>query len=389
LSGLAVKETERVNVESLPNGAVSVTIHGEISDELEERLLATATTTEASEAIKSAVYRHRIQYRDKTSPVERGERFPMPRLFVNIQGKLELVEQEFILDLGGWTLNGYAPELTPEEFSIYDTTERWEIDVRSDKVVYSHLEQNVQLEIGILKMDWTDLELSRWLDHELHQRDITRPVLLEFCRKVVAYLMERRHIPLNDLLRFKYQLARAVKQKIADYRKAAYTTGYQTFLLSPDAHVETRFGDFSFENRGYPFASSYQGAYQFKKHFFGTVGDLSNSGEEFECAKIIDTLPQIKYWIRNLAKQEQTSFWLPTSTDRFYPDFVAQLHDGRVLVIEYKGAHLADTQDTKEKKNIGELWAAKSNGKAIFLMAEQRNIRGQGIKEQISALLGG
>jgi len=159
--------------------------------------------------------------------------------------------------------------------------------------------------------------------------------------------------------------------------------------LSPDAHVETRFGDFSFENRGYPFASSYQGAYQFKKHFFGTVGELSDSGEEFECAKIIDTFSQIQYWIRNLAKQEHTSFWLPTSTDRFCPDFVAQLHDGRVLVIEYKGAHFADTQDTKEKKNIGELWTTKSDGKAIFLMAEQQNIKGQGIREQIAALLGG
>lgn len=117
------------------------------------------------------------------------------------------------------------------------------------------------------------------------------------------------------------------------------------------------------------------------------VGELDSKGEEFECARLIDTLPQVTHWIRNLATRPQTSFWFPTSTDRFYPDFVAQLQDGRILVIEYKGAHLIDTQDTKEKKNIGELWAAKSNGKGLFLMAEKRNSLGQSLENQITALL--
>lgn len=49
-------------------------------------------------------------------------------------------------------------------------------------------------------------------------------------------------------------------------------------------------------------------------------------------------MKEVKYWVRNLAVQPRTSFWLPTSTDRFYPDFVAELVDGRVLVMEYKGA---------------------------------------------------
>jgi hypothetical protein len=94
---------------------------------------------------------------------------------------------------------------------------------------------------------------------------------------------------------------------------------------------------------------SYQGAYQFQKHFHGTVGELEPKGEEFECAKLIDTLPQVKFWIRNLSGRPQTSFWLPTSTDRFYPDFVAMLNDGRIFAIEYKGAHLAHGPDTLEK----------------------------------------
>jgi type III restriction enzyme len=197
--------------------------------------------------------------------------------------------------------------------------------------------------------------------------------------------MEKRGLSLNHLLRFKFQLANALQQKVKTYRQQAYANGYQTFLFGPKAQVETSFADgFAFEkNLPYPATWHYQGACQFPKHFFGMVGELESKGEEFECAKLIDTLPQVKHWIRNLAGRPQTSFWLPTSTDRFYPDFVAQLHDGRVFVIEYKGAHLIDTQDTKEKQNIGELWAAKSSGKGLFLMAEKRNTYGQSLMDQI------
>jgi hypothetical protein len=44
------------------------------------------------------------------------------------------------------------------------------------------------------------------------------------------------------------------------------------------------------------------------------------------------------------------------------------LNDGRILVVEYKGAHLAETPDTKEKASIGEIWAKRSKGKALFLL---------------------
>ncbi len=45
----------------------------------------------------------------------------------------------------------------------------------------------------------------------------------------------------------------------------------------------------------------------------------------------------------------------------FYPDFVIRLANGIVLVVEYTGAYISDTQDTREKDLIGRLWAARSN----------------------------
>lgn len=389
LSGLDSAITERVTLETQADGTVKVSIEGDIPEELEKRLIATVTTPTRQAAIRAAVHRHSVNYRNSKSPAERGENFAVPRLFLNIQGELELAEEELILELGGWTLNNYAAELSPAEFSIKETAERWEVDLNGERVVYKHLDQNTQLEIGFLKLDWTDLQLSRWLDKQCRQPDLTQPVLLEFCRKVVAYLLETRHIAMNDLLRFKYQLAKAIAQKIAEHRQHAYKNSYQTFLFSPTAPVETRFDDgFAFEKRHYPPSWGYQGAYQFKKHFFGMVGELEAKGEEFECARLIDTLPQVKHWVRNLSGRPQSAFWLPTSTDRFYPDFVAELNDGRIFVIEYKGAHLADTGDTKEKRNIGELWADKSSGKGLFLIAEKINAQGQDIRQQLLAVIG-
>jgi type III restriction enzyme len=393
LSGLDAEVAARVDVQPLPNGTVTVAIHGDIPDELERRLIATTTKPEAREVLRVSVQRHRIIHRNSTSSAARGEKLTVPRLCLYVQGKLEPVEEELILELEGWRLNDYPAELSSVEFSIRETAECWEVDYKGEQVVYSHLDQQVQLDIGLLKLDWTDLQLSRWIDRqcferdrEAHRTDITQPVRLEFCRKMVAYLQDQRRISLNNLVRFKYQLAKAVHEKIFAYRRQACKNGYQAFLFSPEAQVETSFADcFIFDkNCPYPATRFYSGACQFHRHFYGPymVGAF-DSKDEYDCAFLINHMPQVKHWIRNLSGHPETSFWLPTSIGRFYPDFVVELQDGRYWIIEYKGEHLIDKQETKEKKNIGELWAEKSGGKGIFLMAEKRNSKGQSLKDQL------
>jgi type III restriction enzyme len=69
--------------------------------------------------------------------------------------------------------------------------------------------------------------------------------------------------------------------------------------------------------------------------------------------------------VRNLARKA-TSFRLQTSTEWFYPDFICQLTDGRVLAVEYKGAHL--WSDAEEKRAVGAVWASRSGGRCLFVM---------------------
>ena len=54
--------------------------------------------------------------------------------------------------------------------------------------------------------------------------------------------------------------------------------------------------------------------------------------------------------------------------------------------MEYKGKHLIDSADTKEKLVIGKLWESKSAGKGLFLMAEKVK-DGLNMAEQINALV--
>jgi type III restriction enzyme len=75
--------------------------------------------------------------------------------------------------------------------------------------------------------------------------------------------------------------------------------------------------------------------------------------------------------------------------DRFYPDFVAETLDGRLLVVEYKGKDYATNDDSKEKKLLGEVWAKGSNGRALFLMAVKKDERGSNVHEQIRGTIEG
>ena len=98
----------------------------------------------------------------------------------------------------------------------------------------------------------------------------------------------------------------------------------------------------------------------------------------------IDTHAKVKQWVRNIERQDRFSFWLPTSTDYFYPDFVAELTDGGVLAVEYKGAFLATTDDSDEKQQVGHQWEQSSGGRCLFLFAVDRDGQGRDVSQQIA-----
>jgi type III restriction enzyme len=78
------------------------------------------------------------------------------------------------------------------------------------------------------------------------------------------------------------------------------------------------------------------------------------------------------------------AFWLPTATDYFYPDFVAELTNGKLLVVEYKGDAYATNDDSREKRLVGERWAQTTGHR--FVMVE-KTLNGMDMATQLRAAL--
>jgi type III restriction enzyme len=74
--------------------------------------------------------------------------------------------------------------------------------------------------------------------------------------------------------------------------------------------------------------------------------------------------------VRNLVRKPGASFSLQTSTDRFYPDFVCKLPDGRILIVENKGADRWN--EAEEDRKVGQLWAEMSGGQCLFVMVKNK-----------------
>ena len=382
-SHLSEDERQSVTVQEVAPNRLELVITGQVSENLQQKIvqgLAEPYRMEAQQVIKA----HREYQEQAKSPSARGETFTVPRLCLWVQDELELAEKELFLDVNGWNLLDYPATLP--EFRFDETAHSFLIDLDGTQLRYEILNNSQQMDLTHISTQWTDNDFVRWLDRELRQPDVRQEVMIEFLRQIITNLTSSQ-FDLATLARGKFILVKVLQEKIRNYRIQAYKKGYQEVLFGISARVETSFEyGFSYDPMIYPAHWFYKGGRAiFTKHFYPMIGEMESKGEEFECATAIDRLPDIKYWVRNLASQPNSSFWLPTSSDKFYPDFVAILNDGRLLVVEYKGGHIATTDDSKEKKALGELWESKSQKKGLFLMAERTDSQGRNIYQQLEA----
>jgi len=358
-------------------GGVAVTFASDAPDEV-LREVAAAITQERAAPI-TAVEAFIVQRTASLSPAEQGEVMAVPRLAIERDGQLEILFPDTLVDVGGWDLREVDTALPG--FALTETPDTFEMDIDGDQVVYQRIDAHAELALDDAT-DWDVAALSRWLDRNTRQRDVSQPIFLEYCRRVVEGVVER--IPLPQLVRGKYALRRAIIARVQQLRVAAGHRGMQIIL--GDIAPVLALGDngFSFSRAGYDPRTPYSGPWRPRRHFFSQVGDLKHGGEEFHAAMAIDDHTAVKHWVRNVDRTAW-SYSLPTATDLFYPDFVAELTDGRILLIEYKGADRTDNADSREKRNIGARLQEISDGKVVFLWAELD--RSGGVGRQIDAAI--
>ncbi|MBV0892774.1 hypothetical protein KTN05_13055 [Paracoccus sp. Z118] len=184
-------------------------------------------------------------------------------------------------------------------------------------------------------------------------------------RKNPALNMAYAHVSEPEFHDTAEALTDKLRQRISEQREAARGAMRQAALfgegaaptVSKDATI--RFGASTYRD----VALTPLNRLRFQKHLLGNDAvpafDGDETGEEFACAQALDALEEVEVWLRNIPRHRD-SFSLPLLKDNFYPDFVAKLTDGRLFVLEYKGADRATNEDTRNKTQIGACWARAS-----------------------------
>jgi len=349
-------------------GAV-VTLTGHVDETVEKLLLASERSEKKQDLIRQKVTQHNAIVAAETAPSMRGVPFlPVPPLGYRYDAQAPLfpLEREAVLE--SVDLNLLAQTVSLPGFQVVEQDNAFEIYLDQQKQVKMRAADVGQLALDGVNVNITTDDLVRWLNREVRQPDVVQSHLLAYLNAVVNHLVNDQRVSLNTLARMRFVLAKRINAQIADMRDAAAKSQFQQLVLDGGWKIEPDWNHtFKFDLGIYPTpaGSRYGGRWEFKNHYYPVIAELKDKGEEFECARFIDRHPQVKHWVRNL-DQAAFGFWLPTAQGRFFPDFIAELKDGRIAVIEYKGAHLRTLASEIEKRKVGELWAASSGGKCVF-----------------------
>lgn len=302
------------------------------------------------------------------TPAERGLPLAVPLLVAPPlgSGPPELFDETLLME-APWSLADCPPDVPA--FRLPELRAKTALIDLQETVTVGFVDRVEQQTLLLAQTGgWSQGKLAAWLDQGIHHPDILPHDAMTYLVRVVRYLTSERGLTLDQLVLYRHRLRRALTHRIGEHRQSARRAAFLSLIdpnaspLSVDpAHVLSFPVDYP---TGTPF---YDGRYPFRKHRYRRIGAMN--GEEVTCAVTLDESASVSQWVRNEERRPRHSFWLQTSTDRFYPDFVARLHDDRILAVEYKGAHL-DGSDTQEKQAIGDFWAARSGGRCLFVMQQ-------------------
>ena len=311
---------------------------------------------------------------------EYAEPVRVPQLAVRDGQRSYLFEPEE-LDEFDWGLDRCNVAMADADFSIeLNIGDRVAVSVTDAGAVRVGSVQGIvvrQLSLVTEGDDWSAAELVRWLDRELHrngqfaglQASLSQPWL----QRVIDGLLQQRGASLPILVRKRHELADVVIRRITAHGRQQVRAAAELLIAQRSTRrLETLPAHaFTLAEVAYCAYRRYHGAFTFRKHAFELIGDMGN--EESQCAKKIDDHPNVKRWLRNLIYESAGGFSLPLSPGRFFPDFIVELVDGRIAIVEYKGGHLAHRPEEMHKEVVGKLWEGRSGGRCLFVRVVDRD----------------
>lgn len=378
---------QTVDVSPQKDGKVRVVVKGATPKPVRDAIVGAVNNPHEKKKVDCRLRAKNDEFQMAVSPSRRKVEFaPLPQLFLVLDGgDLEVSAEEIELTMRWNPLEQDNCILTEDEFHLSQTPHGFELTLDSERatITIQDAGKTSQHALRVPPGQWTEMTLTRELHKEVRTMYLPSQHMEEFILCNVQALLNRGH-KVEFLAGLRYQLARILNDKLAKLRNEKKERHYQEVLFGGGCKVLCKH-TFKFPPDVGSYAPNflYQGPYAFKNHYYGPPGDLKSTGEEHECAIALDSIPQIKHWVRNVPNKAN-SFRLPHAFGWFYPDFVAELHDGRCLAVEYKGEMLKTNIKTARLQAIGKLWADKSGGKALFLMPTKGKNQ-PSVREQIEA----
>ncbi|VUZ22949.1 Uncharacterised protein [uncultured Comamonas sp.] len=349
-------------------------------DDAEALKVAVTSETAAAAIVQAAEVSRTTAIEFFQTPAELGERLRVPQLALRVQGELQLFDDPEVLEYP-WDLSPYDAAPTGDDLkalgAALKVSEGGEIDIdEGDGKVKTRFLPELQRDLGLVYQpeNWDEVRIATWLCKNLPEPSLTHPSKQAFVAAWLAELLRQGSMTLARANLQKFLIRNLIEARIRELRKQAVEKAFQQALFGDDAAMRVAVSDqyaFEFHAQAYAPSRDYDGRFgyfDFRKHFYGRIGDF-DSKEEFECACQLDIWAQqgrILFWVRNLVRREGSSFFLQKADGRFYPDFVCQLPNGTVLVVEYKGADRWNSAE--DDRLIGNLWANLSDGRCRFVM---------------------
>lgn len=353
----------------------SVTLRGEWTPRDQKALKKSFSSPDAVAVIETAFARLGEPAKAHVpTPSERNEQFPIPLLAWH-QDDLWVDAGDAPILEGSWNLADYPAELSENEFSgSLGAIQHTEVNISGKGKLRTEPGERLDRQMHLFVREPAQhTDLLWWLERQLRTDQVAPEALAAWLSGAVQYLVDARGLTMQSLAYRRFRLRDALAKRLDDAARSASAQGFLNLSGDEDRlSVDDRL-QHVFAWGHYAWDYQYCGAIGLGRHFFPQIGNLKEDGEEFRCAAFIaNEMDGVRDWIRNVEKKP-SSFSLPTSGDRFYPDFLIRLESGGIIAAEYKGAHLASNAESQEKKRMGELWERRSGGRCAFAWVEHED----------------
>ena len=378
---------ERVAVSDGPGGVrLSWSDGGEVSAEQEAALVAWAGgdgggdgevdgagpgvgAAERSADVAAVRALARESRGEVVTPANSGARLAVPRLVVRQpDGEADWWSDQHVEE-GEYDLADVDPALTAGELPIT------EAELKAARVGLEGINYGRDLDRQMMLVGRRFIDgkagLVDWLDRQLQPMPrFTRAQLDQFLGRVVDWLEAERGLSLAEMVDHKGRIVDLLRGKLRGYLTTQSGRQFEQLTLTgpgegrPWVDVDPAV-EFEFPMRPPYGIDLYPGPHQFSKNFYGPtqVGSFDGPPEgELAVALWLDHDDRVQWWVRNPVRSDG-GFHFPLARRRFWPDFVAVLHDGRFVVVEHKG--IIDPLEA-QKKLVGELWEQRSAGANVF-----------------------